>query len=336
MSILNITQQGAYLRKRQGRFIVEKDQEELLSVPENAIEKVMIFGNVQITTQVISSLLAAGIEIIFLSRNGKFKGFLEPGFPKNCAIRLAQYQAVSNQPRALELAKQLISLKIQSEIYIIKRWRRNQWLQAKPYLTPIIHSHTAIDQATNTNEIMGHEAIAAKNYFNSLGQALPPEFEWCGRNRQPPQDPINALLSLTYMMMLSEIITLCYATALDPYLGVLHQPDYSRPSLALDLLEPFRAPYCDHFVMKLVQKETFNHDHFTYSETTGCRLKPAPFKCYLTEFENFKTQNQQNQPPCIKLIKQTIMAFKECLKTNTPLNTSFLPFQRKPEKEEDF
>jgi len=290
MSILYINEQGAYLRKNGGRFVVTKKDDELFSIPEAALDGVVIFGNVQISTQAVNEILKKGAELIYLSFSGKFKGILNPGSSKNVFRRIAQYDASVNSVRSLNFAKWFASEKIKDEINMIQRWQKRNLLEdcdeIKQQMTLQLKN---INIKSDTSEIRGAEGIAARLYFSTFYDLVPPPFEWNGRNRQPPLDPVNALCSLTYMMTLSKIIAQSYIHGFDPFIGFLHELDYGRPGFALDILELFRAGYCDRFVMNLLLQENFTPDNFKYSENDGCRLKNEPFKLYLKSFQDFST-----------------------------------------------
>ncbi len=294
MSIIYINEQGAYLRKKDNCFVVTKKDETLFSVPETTIDEIVILGNVQISTQAISELLNKGIEVLFLSRGGKFKGILEPGYPKNVFVRMQQYQASLDNEFSIVIAKDIISSKIQYQIKTLNKWNRNGWLKLDCEIPSLSGCLEQISHQDSVQSIMGVEGIASKIYFSTFPKIVPVPFNWNGRNRQPPQDPVNALLSLTYMMTLGEIISRCYIHALDPYIGFVHQLDYSRPSFALDILELCRSLYCDHFVISILQKEIFFPDNFIYTKENGCRMKDDAIKIYFEKFNSLKNEKGKN------------------------------------------
>lgn len=286
MSVLYITTQGAYLRSQAGRYVVTHQDQEITAVPEVAVEGVVLMGNIQVSTHATQTLLDAGIPLIYLTRNGRFRGLLQPGYPRNAAVRLAQYEAALDADFALAVARRLIDAKIQGEIDVLRKWRRNGWLVGDDPVDDLTDLRRTLDDRVVLSDLVGLEAAAARRYFQGLGAALPPPFVWEGRHRRPPTDPVNALLSLTYMMVVGEAISACYAAALDPLIGFLHQLDYGRPSLALDLIEPLRAGGCDHLVMRLLQAETLTADDFVHGDN-GCRLSEDAMRRYLTHYESF-------------------------------------------------
>ena len=339
MSIIYINEQGAYLRKKAGRFVVTKKDDELFSVPEVSVDRVIIFGNVQISTQAVSDLLSNGVEVIYLSRNGKFKGILEPGFPKNVHVRMAQYEAALDDTFSLKVAQDLIKEKLKSEIFTIRKWEKNLWIDKSSICSEISRYSTMLESGTSIKNLLGVEAITAKTYYSVFPYAVPPPFCWNGRNRRPPKDPVNALLSLTYMMTFSEIVSECYSHALDPYIGFLHQLVYSRPSLAVDILEPLRALYCDHFVIKELQNETFNITDFSYKTETenstvlfsdksnfgqtvkiSCLLTKEGFKKYIEKFDSFKNKSLRNKRSLKGAVRYIVKNIVYSIKERSPLD----------------
>ena len=282
MSVLYVTTPGAYVRKSGGRVTVSLKERELASVPLALIDSVVLFGPVQVSTQAMHELLAAGISMTLHSRAGRFLGLLHSGLPKNIFVRLAQCEAASHPVLALETARNIVRAKTESQRHTLSLWRTRHWLDADA--RDFASDRPDIAAAKTVVALQLAEAHLAKTYYGLLGVALPPPFEWKGRTRRPPRDPVNALLSLTYMCAVGEAVGACYATGLDPFIGFLHQLDYGRPSLALDLIEPLRPRWCDHFVMSLLQREAFSPDDFTHSPAAGCRLAPESlprfFKAY--------------------------------------------------------
>jgi len=299
MSVLYLRDQGCYLRKNGGRYVITRKREELKSVPKAAVERVVVFGNCQISTQAISELLGDGVEIVYLGFNGRFKGILEPGYPKNVFVRLAQYERSLDPDYALRVARELATTKLEGSLRSIAAWQRRNWLESDGHAGSIKAAKQRLCDCHDTSAVRGQEAAAARAHFAALGDALPPPFEWHGRNRRPPRDPVNALLSLTYMLALSEVVSACYAHGLDPCIGFLHELDYSRPSLALDLLEPLRTLHCDHVVLGCLQREELGLGDFQYSDENGCRLTTEGFRAYIDQYHSASTKGIGKRPPLV-------------------------------------
>lgn len=315
MSTLYISEQGSALRKQGGRYVLTKNDQELISIPQAAVDCVVVFGRVQVTTQAVQELLSEGVPLIYATYSGRFQGMLQPGMPKNIFIRLAQYDASLDEHYVLDVAKSIVSAKLEAASATISAWQAAGYFPEPVNQTELLSCLSAVDESEDPIDAMMLEARAARAYFDLLGAALPPQFAWQGRHRQPPPDPVNALLSLSYMMLTSVIIRECYACGLDPFIGFLHQHEYGRPSLALDLLEPFRPRCADRLVMRLLHSETFNTDDFVFSETNGCRLGQDGFREYLKEYEKFMTiPNAKNKTPTraiSNLLREFVRALRE-------------------------
>lgn len=283
MSVLYVTTAGAYVRKSGGRIAVTQGERELASVPLVILESVVLFGPVQISTQAMQELLGSGVSVLLLSRSGKFLGMLNSGLPKNVFVRLAQQEAAIDSKLALANAHEVVAAKIASQQRSLARWRMYHWLESGE-LPSDYRGWSVWDHAGSVSDLQLQEARIARSYYESFGLALPPPFYWQGRSRRPPRDPVNALLSLTYMCMVGEAVAACYAAGLDPYVGFLHQLYYGRPSFALNLIEPLRAYWCDHFVLSLLQREEFCERDFVCTEKNGCHLSQEAivrfFRCY--------------------------------------------------------
>ena len=317
MSVLYVTTQGSVLRKNGGKYKVTQKDEELLAVPQAAVDSVVLAGYVQVTTQAVHELLEHGIPLIYVSRSGRFKGILQPGYPKNVFFRLAQYDAQCDAAFAQQTAREVVRSKLVAQRKTVKHWMRRGFLSAGPVTG---FDRTVLNACENVAELMRYEAVEARAYFDVLGRALPAEYEWMGRNRQPPRDPVNALLSLSYMMILAEVVSSCYAKGIDSFVGFLHQLEYGRPSLALDVLEPLRAVFADQYVVQALQAETYSLDMFTFSEENGCRLSGDGFRRYVRDFEAFCGEPKAGRLTLQQVIDRLLDELRACVPSRGKLN----------------
>jgi len=223
----------------------------------------------------------------------------------------------------LETARAIVACKLQAQQICEKRWRRNAWLEESEG-TELSEFKARIQRSTSIAELMLVEAQSSRQHFKALGAVTPPGFEWNGRNRQPPRDSVNALLSLTYMMVMGEAVSMCYACGLDPFIGFLHQLDYGRPSLALDILEPLRALYCDHFVIRLLQSDFFSDDDFTCNEENGCRLSTEALRRYIDKYQAFTSAPSGKMKPIHSMLEQLLRALSESIRTRSSLSWDHL------------
>jgi CRISPR-associated protein Cas1 len=243
VAFLYLVEQGSILRKAGDRLLIEKDDELLLDLPYHKLETVLLFGNVQVTTQAMGELLEKGVGLSLFSRQGMYRGSLSPPRGKNVDLRIAQFEAFRDHQRALDIARRIVAAKLENSLAVLDLQRRHN-----PAPATFDEGRTALESAVSkcaaaedVAALDGVEGAAARRYFELLMSFHKSEMVWPGRIKHPATDPLNALLSLTYTLLMNELSALLEGVGLDPYLGFLHQPDFGRPSLALDLVEAFRS-----------------------------------------------------------------------------------------------
>jgi CRISPR-associated endonuclease Cas1/CRISPR-associated protein Cas4 len=213
--------------------------------------QVAVYGNIQVTTQTIRSLCEHGIPLCFFTSGGWFYGLLQ-GLPhRNVGLRRLQHLTAADAQKSLPIARSLVDQKIRNQRTLLRRNAQGAPAQA---LTVLRHFARKARNAGSLETLLGLEGSAARVYFNNFSSMLRAsgermEFIVSGRNRRPPRDPVNALLSLAYALLAKDLTIILSAVGFDPYCGFFHQPRYGRPSLALDLMEPFRPIIADSVVI---------------------------------------------------------------------------------------
>ena len=257
-------------------------------MPCHKIDAVLIFGNVQFTTQAIAELFEQGIEFAIFSKTGKLKGQITSVTPKNILLRVQQFKKYWDDDFKLEFSKIILTGKITNAVNLIKRFSLNHKdIDFEYEKTSLSTSLKKINSLESIKNLFGVEGNAAKIYFSALSKMMLSEFEFNGRNKRPPKDPVNALLSLTYTMIYNDISSMLDGLGFDPYLGYFHHVDYGRASLAADILEEFRAPSGDRLVLKLLNNRILKkEDFYTNTMNNGCYLKTDALKLYFKEYEN--------------------------------------------------
>jgi CRISPR-associated protein Cas1 len=254
----------AYLYITGDRFLVEKDDRILADLPYHKLENVLVFGHVQVTTQAMGELLERGVRLSVFSRQLRYRGSLTPAKGKNVELRLRQFDLYRDEARGQAWARSVVRAKIGNGRAVLERYARRGGRTDK--MEAAVATMTAaladLEQAPDMNSLLGLEGGAARAYFGGLMSYNRSGHAWDGRKKAPAPDPLNALLSLTYTLLTHEFVGLLDALGLDPHVGFLHQLDYGRPSLALDLLEPFRHPVADRFVITVVNRGMFQADDF--------------------------------------------------------------------------
>lgn len=286
MSTLYITEQGAKLRKTSRRLVVEKSGQVLLEVPAHEVDRVLIFGNTQISTQALNFLLDSGIDVSLLSMNGKLRGRLVPAQSKNVFLRLAQYNRAKDNEFKLQIAKIILRAKMKNQRTLIQRYRRNHpELDFAAELKTISECLSKLAYCKTIASAMGLEGCSTSAYFRCFAQMLSCNFSFNKRTRHPPLDPVNALLSLGYALITNEIASLVESAGFDPFIGFLHGFRYGRQSLPLDLVEEFRHPVIDTLTLSLVNKRVFRECHFEQQPDGSYYLTKEAFKCYLNYYQ---------------------------------------------------
>lgn len=237
--------------------------------------EVVLSGNASVTTAVLRALAARGVPLTVQSQGGWFYGSFQPPAGKNVAMRIAQHRVAADPRASLPLAQAMIWAKIRNQRTLL---RRNGQPTDAAALSQLQSLADDLSSADNLDTLRGLEGMAARIYFGALPSMLradlPVDFDFHGRNRRPPRDPINALLSFAYAMLVRTCTTVCHRVGFDAWVGFLHQPRAGRPSLALDLMEEFRPVLADSAVITAVNKGILQPSHFKI-HPTGCSLTDA-------------------------------------------------------------
>jgi len=290
MAVVYLTTQGAQAHLHNGRLIVTYGQETLLRLPLTQISLLVLFGNIGLTTPLMGALLEKGAEIVFLTRYGRFRGRLHGHDTPHVALRRLQYAALENPTWVLQMVRGLVTAKIQHQRGLLQRYRRRKGTVPPEVDVAISRLQTALQTAgrkRSANALRGVEGTAARAYFGGLKALFRPACRFQGRNRRPPRDPVNALLSLGYTILLQKAQSAVQAVGLDPYAGFLHVADYGRPSMALDLMEEFR-PVVDGMVLKVCNQGLLSPEDFTYDgpNTRPVSIKDEGLRRFLKDLES--------------------------------------------------
>ncbi len=225
------------------------------------IGSLSVFGSVQVSTQAFRALLGRDVPIFFLSYGGWLDGYARSTNDHSLDLRIAQHEFVQDGRRTLELARALVTGKIKNQRTMVRRLLGADAKGALQALALLLHR---AEHATITDELLGFEGAAAQRYFEAFAEMLGEGtgFELDGRNRRPPTDPVNALLSFGYAMLTKEATAAVIAVGFEPGLGIYHKVRAGRPSLALDLMEEFRPLIVDSTVLSVLKNREVKAMHF--------------------------------------------------------------------------
>ncbi|MGH9487460.1 MAG: CRISPR-associated endonuclease Cas4g/Cas1g [Terriglobales bacterium] len=277
--VLVVQKPGAMIGQRGEQLVVTLKGEELRKLPGRQVRAIHLYGAIQVSAQATETCLELGIAVAWFSAAGRFLGLLS-GLPASGVdARRSQYRLFDLDGVRMSLAREAIRAKINNQRVMLMRNgdAPNRVIQLLAGL------RAAAAKANSFPELLGFEGEAAALYFEQFASMLKvaPDcrFDWRGRNRRPPRDPVNALLSLGYSMLAKELTGVCHVVGLDPFLGFLHQPRYGRPALALDLMEEFRPLVPDSVAITLVNRGEIGPEDFVRS-TSGTFLNEHGRKAF--------------------------------------------------------
>ncbi len=273
-------------------------------IPLKMIGRVVVYGSPMVSCDVWRKLADAGISaILFPGRGPGGTACLGSGLSTAVMIRLAQHRAAANPRTRGAVVNHIVGRKLQIQEKVLGLLAEDNDIFLPPSiridrheikaitastLETIRQCRLAVEKAENPDSARGYEGSAATAWFGLLAAILPEKWRFSGRNRRPPRDPVNGLLSLSYTMALTEVRQAVQQRGLDPAIGYLHTPRAGRESLLLDLLEPCR-PAVDAFVLKLTNG-LLQPGHFSYSRQYGCRLNKEGRSIYYRQWADQRLQ----------------------------------------------
>lgn len=287
-----VQEQGARIGKTHERLTVTKEGEIIGETRLIDTSQVVIFGNVQISAQATHLLMDRGKPIIHFSTGAWFHGMSHGMGIENAYSRAAQYAAAADPKICSRFTLPMIHAKVANQRALILR---NGSGEAKERCVAALAAHLktldpsdAASAPISPDYLRGWEGQAAAHYFASFSSMLKtgelPDFDFQLRNRRPPKDPVNALLSFTYALLVKESLVALWSEGLDPWWGLYHRPRHGRPALALDFMEPFRPILADSVVITAINTGMVKPRDFE-TNVNGCAMKPAAKKALLRAWE---------------------------------------------------
>jgi CRISP-associated protein Cas1 len=272
MNTLYITTQMAYLHLDHDTVRVEVDRKTLLRVPLIHLEGLICFGDVLVSPALLRRCGEDGRGLVFLSRTGRFSARLVGPASGNVLLRRAQHLTLSDPLATTLLARNIVSGKIQNARQVLLRAAREASTEedAKALRDGATELATALERAVlarDLDTVRGCEGNAARSYFERVDHMVRIDrstFSFPARTRRPPRDPLNALLSFLYALVLSDCVAALEGVGLDPQVGYLHALRPGRPALALDLLEEFRPMVADRLALSLINRRQVTKEDFEF------------------------------------------------------------------------
>jgi CRISP-associated protein Cas1 len=299
LNTLYVMTQGSYLKKEGETICVYIDHQPKLRIPAISLQSIILFGDILVTPSLFAFCAQCGISVSWLSFYGRFRGRLVGPTTGNVLLRREQYRIADDKTRSALIARNIVTAKIANCRTLLKRALRDHGdkLDSKPIEQSVTRMQSSMDRlqiATDLDIIRGIEGDASREYFsafNALIIAQKADFSFTERNRRPPMDRVNALLSFLYTMLYHDARSALETTGLDPAVGFLHRDRPGRMSLALDLMEEFRPVIIDRLVFTLINLKQVDGKGFEIQGSGAVRFKETTMKIVLAEYQKKKQES---------------------------------------------
>lgn len=295
LNTLYITTPESYLSKDGMNVVVSVKQQEVFRIPVINIEGIVTFGYMGASPGLMKLCTDSGVSLTFLSPNGRFVSRIQGQTRGNVLLRKTQYKLADDEPWTLHMAQVIIGGKIQNYRNILRRYVRDYGANAEVEdAAQALESYKRdVLRSVDKTQLIGVEGMAANRYFEVLPHLMTQQrevFPFTGRNRHPPKDAVNAMLSLAYTLATNDITAALETVGLDPYVGFLHTLRPGRASLALDMVEELRAYLGDRFALSLINRRQITPKDFIYQGEKGVQLTDNGRRTFLTAWQNRKKE----------------------------------------------
>ena len=298
LNTLYITSENSYLSLDGENIVIYEDTQELGRVPLHNLEGIVSFGYRGTSPALMGACADRNISLCYLTPQGKFLARVTGKIRGNVVLREQQYASSNNEQVSLEIAKNCILGKVYNARWVLERASRDHSMQidvehVKKASEMLKNSLILIKNSTSKDELRGYEGKAASVYFEVFDELIlqqKKDFVFQGRNKRPPLDKMNAMLSFVYTLLTNMVTSALECVGLDPCVGYLHTERPGRYSLALDMMEELRAVLADRFVLSLVNKRMITSKNFTQKENGAVLLDEDGRKIILTEWQNRKKE----------------------------------------------
>lgn len=287
LNTLYLLTSGLSLKKQGEAICIWKDGHKIKTIPQHHLHGVVCFGDIWISPELMFALTENGISIAYLNYAGKFLSRVVGRRVGNVYLRIAQVEY-----KSVDLARLFILAKItNSRTFLRRRFRETNDESLEQTSNRLLSYILELKHASTIETILGIEGIASKEYFGSIWRSISLEndiFVWNGRNKRPPLDPINAVLSFMYTLIMFDCLSALESVGLDPQIGFLHSLRSGRPALALDLMEEFRVFWGDRLVLSLINRKQLQKKHFDFQVSGAVLLNDNGRRLVIDEYQNRK------------------------------------------------
>lgn len=338
MYALYVLQPGTYIRKDGETLRIYKDGQVIETIPATGLTQLALAGRASISGAVLDYLIRNKIDTVFMTIDGRFRARLLLDDAGHVALRQQQYIRLADPTYALKIASAIVRGKLENQGRMLLR--RAGQLNIAELRTPAVQIKALqerLKKAKNIDEVRGVEGYGARLFYSAFGLLIRNDkFTFNGRNRRPPRDPVNGMLSFVYMLFTNEVLNGLKNSGLDPYLGTLHEIASGRPSLACDLVEEWRV-FAERLVLSLINRKAVQPDDFIHRKKQDMaegalpvEMKPAIAKALISAYHtqlatplNYAPTDQQTTVRWI--IHSQCRRFAESLQEGTVYQPFIMP-----------
>lgn len=277
MAVAYVMEQGVTLSREGERLLVRKGTATLHALHLFKLDQLILMGNVSLSPPALTCLLDAGVDTVFMSLNGRYKGRLQSPLSKNITLRCDQFRRLNDPSFCLDASRAIVTGKINNLRTALQRLNRSrESLELDDHILELRQLGKKAGEADNMESLRGIEGRAAVRYFDGFARGFLVEgVTFTRRARRPPTDPVNALLSLGYTLLFNTVMAAVSLVGFDPYLGCLHTVDYGRPSLPLDLMEEWRPVIVDSLVLSVFNLKVITVEDFILTPPSAHEVDEA-------------------------------------------------------------
>lgn len=296
LNTLYMTTQKAYLHKKGDSVEIVIDGNPKMTIPMINLDSIVCFGNVYISPFLLGAAPKHNITISFLSRTGKFLARVQGPVAGNVLLRKAQYRISDDKAKSAQVAKYFITGKISNQKTVLQRVVRDHkekinTAAIQSVIETLNCNLSKIEKESDLDVLRGIEGDSAEAYFSVFDELIISQkdaFKFSGRNRRPPLDNVNAMLSYVYTLLYHDMISALEVVGLDPAVGFMHRDRPGRLSLALDLIEEFRSFFADRLVLSLINRNEITADQFEKSASGAVVMNESARKSLIAAYQEKK------------------------------------------------
>ena len=298
LNTLYITSGNRYLSLDGENVVVLEEQQEIGRIPLHTLQAIVTFGYTGASPALMGVCAQRNIELSFMSGNGRFLARVTGEVKGNVTLRKQQYRVSDDREKSIKIARNFILGKVYNSRWVLERAGRDYTMRLDAELIRkkslyLAQSMKNIRMCENNEELLGLEGEAASVYFSVFDELIlqqKKDFYFHGRNKRPPLDNVNAMLSFAYSLLASMCGSALESVGLDPYVGFFHTDRPGRMSLALDLMEEFRSIMADRFVLTLINKRIMKSDHFMKKENGAVIMSDEGRKLFISAWQSKKQE----------------------------------------------